>query len=180
MAAPRAVGSHRGPWGHEGRGVTRGPWGQVLFCNIRGVTTSAGSGLVLQYRNARLDPHPCPRRPTNRPRRVPPAAALGRWYAVSWAPTPANQKLGGEGPWGQRAARLCGAEEHRACAQREARSWSCPSPLSERRERSERSEFGDAGARPRTARQSARSAPDRHSEAPYAVPRAFAAPPATT
>ena len=93
---------------------------------------------------------------------------------------PERNRSGGGGPWGQRAARLCGAEERRACAQREARSSSCSSRLSERRERSERSEFRDAGARPSTARQSARSAPDRHSEAPRAVPMGLRRPAGTT
>ena len=69
-----------------------------------------------------------------------------------------------------------GAEAHRACGQRAARSSTCSSPLSERRERSERSEFGDAAARPSTAGQSARSAPDRPSEAPRPVPTRLAAP----
>ena len=73
-----------------------------------------------------------------------------------------------------------GAEEHRACGQRAARSSSFSSPLSERRERSERSEFGDAAARPSTAGQSARSAPDRPSEAPHPTPTRLCRPPPDT
>ncbi len=135
---------------------------------------------------ARCARRPCryaPRHPTNRPRRVPPAATLGLLVfgaSEPGYPCARDQRLGGGGPWGQRAARLCGAEERRACGQREARSSSCSSPLSEHRERSERSEFGDAGARAGTARQSARSAPDRHSEAPRAVPMGLRRPPAKT
>ena len=132
-----------------------------------------------EARCARRPPGCAPRRPRDRPRRCAPATTLGLWYSAFRATTPAHHKPGGTGAWGQRAARLCGAEEHRACGQREARSWSCSSRLSERRERSERSEFGDAGARPSTARQSARSAPDRHSEAPRAVPTGLCRPTAT-
>ena len=95
-------------------------------------------------------------------------------------PDAAHQCPGCQGLRGPHAARLWGAEEHRACGQRAARSSTCSSPLSERRERSERSEFGDAAARPSTARQSARSAHDRPSEALHGVPAGLGSPPANT
>ncbi len=81
-----------------------------------------------------------------------------------------------EGPWGPCVARLCGAEERRACAPREARSSSFSSRLSERSARRARSELRDAGARPSTAGKSARSAPDRHSEAPRRGPAGLRSP----
>ena len=125
---------------------------------------------------------PCaPQRHRGAPRAVPmdlrrqASGTRAHGYPGSDAPNTKGPASRQAGPGG---GDLWGAEERRACAQREARSSSCSSPLSERRERSERSEFGDAGARPSTAGQSARSAPDRHSEAPRPAPTRLGSPPA--
>ena len=48
--------------------------------------TSAGSGLVLPYRNARPDPFPRARRSRNRPHRAAPAATLGFSYSGGRGP----------------------------------------------------------------------------------------------
>ena len=88
----------------------------------------------------------------------------------------ANPRPGCEGPRGPCAARLCGAEERRSCASREARSSSFSSRLSERSARRARSELRDAGARASTAGQSARSAPDRRTEAPRMGPTGLRSP----
>ncbi len=95
------VGARRGrrdPARAHGGAVWR--WTRRLPCGARGRGASHNSLRALRaLRSDRCDEnvdearcarHPCrcaTRRPTNRPRRVPPAATLGLWCAVFWDPT---------------------------------------------------------------------------------------------
>ena len=106
-----------------------------------------------------LSPCSPPRRHTNRPRRVPPAASHVYWLFDR-----------GEKPWQQRRARAGrSAPRRRREAQglwpRAQRASSTDSPrLFERSERSERSEFG-GGPRDRASQGSRRASDDRRGEA---------------
>ena len=93
------IGARRGkrdPAGAHGGAVWR--WTRRLPCGARGRGASHNSLRALRaLRSDRCDENvdearcarrPCrcaPRRPTNRPRRVPPAAPLGLWYSLFWA-----------------------------------------------------------------------------------------------
>ena len=93
---PTCVGARRGrrdPAGAHGGAVWR--WTRRLPCGARGRGASHNSLRALRalrsdkcdenVHEARCARRPCrcaPRRPTNRPRRVPPAATLGLWCAL--------------------------------------------------------------------------------------------------
>ena len=187
-------------WAHTGAvggtprltcGAHTGVASRNPLCSLRWRRSDNRDESVHEARCARRLLVCAPRRPRDRPRRVPPSASQCVWLVLRTSEAPPQRRVGTgrsapvvrrEGKprtrtvqWTVRAWRATGPLARRGLqgqglrprAQRESSTYS--SWLSERRARSERSEFRDGAARASIARQPSLRA-DRTSEALRPVP----------